>query len=104
MKNISMIVAVIGLAWGGSAAAQGRSGNPQIQYGSGDSNTVTDVGRTTHQDLEMQRSGRASVPPQPMSRSVATRVYKRYLKSFTYDIPEQFEQSSFGTGTRGVNN
>lgn len=101
MKEISIIVAVVGLAWGGSAMAQSQSGQPPLHYGSGDSDTVNDIGRTTHQDLEMQRSGRASVPVQPMSRAVATRVYKRYLKSFTYDIPKQFEQNSFGTGTGG---
>ncbi|MCK5768774.1 DUF3613 domain-containing protein [Algiphilus sp.] len=54
------------------------------------------VGNETRQWLDLQVSGEtASRPPSGMDGEVAQRVWERYLKSFTHDIPESFERSSF---------
>ncbi|MES1925927.1 DUF3613 domain-containing protein [Salinisphaera sp. T31B1] len=55
---------------------------------------VTDVGPTVHSALEMQRSGQQSAPVRPMLKDVADRTYERYLESFTYPIPEQFDRDA----------
>lgn len=63
---------------------------------------VNDVGQSVHQSLEMQRSGRQSVAVHPMLKDVADRTYERYLESFTYPIPEQFERDeSFSSDGNG---
>lgn len=47
---------------------------------------------STHQWLELQRSGKAaSAQPQPYSGEVMDKVHTRYLKSFEKPIPEFFE-------------
>lgn len=53
---------------------------------------VTDVGKTTQDALELQRSGSKSVETRPILKDVASRTYDRYLESFTYPIPEKFER------------
>jgi len=64
--------------------------------------TVNDIGPTVHRALEMQRSGRNSVVTRPMLKDVADRTYERYLESFTYPIPEQFERDeSFSADSGG---
>ncbi len=53
-------------------------------------------GAETRALLELQISGAASVAtPAPMSGDVADAVYQRYLKSFSHEIPEQFEREKF---------
>ncbi len=54
--------------------------------------TVTDVGPTVRNALEMQRSGRQSVEVRPILEDVAVRTYRRYLESYTYPIPLRFER------------
>lgn len=54
--------------------------------------TVTDVGKTTRQALEKQSQGTEAAPTRPILKDVADRTYERYLKSFTYPIPNQFER------------
>lgn len=54
--------------------------------------TQTSRPLSTHQWLELQRSGRsASAHPQPYSGEVMDKVHTRYLKSFEKPIPEFFE-------------
>lgn len=53
---------------------------------------LTEVGETTLQALQMQREGRGAVPNRPILKDVAERTYARYLESFTYPIPAQFEE------------
>ncbi len=64
--------------------------------------TVNDVGSTVRSALEIQRSGDQSAPARPMLKDVADRTYERYLESFTYPIPEQFERdASFSADGNG---
>jgi len=64
--------------------------------------TVNDVGPTVRNALEIQRSGDQSAPARPMLKDVADRTYERYLESFTYPIPEQFERdASFSADGNG---
>jgi hypothetical protein len=49
--------------------------------------------------LALQKSGVAAPSdPRPVSGEVATRVYERYLESYTRPIPEAFEREGFGSG------
>ncbi|MEG0974793.1 MAG: DUF3613 domain-containing protein [Comamonas sp.] len=50
----------------------------------------TDIGYSTNQLFEMQRSAQAS-RPRNIDGEQASRSYQRYLKSFETVIPEQFE-------------
>lgn len=60
------------------------------------------IGAGTRSWLDLQVSGAASVnEPRPMPGEVATRVYGRYLKSFTYPIPQMFPRQSFVGSTGG---
>lgn len=103
MKTSYFLAAAVALSW----ASTGLAAQSQTEtYGPGMSNAseghrVTDIGRTAKADLALQRSGRASVDNKPLSQAAATRVYDRYLKSFTHDIPEKFEENSFGTSSGG---
>jgi len=54
---------------------------------------VNHVGASVRNALELQRSGRAAAPVRPMLEGTAERSYARYLESFTYPIPEQFDRS-----------
>jgi hypothetical protein len=58
-------------------------------------------GSQTRLWLDTQISGANSVTEErPMPGEVATRVYQRYLNSFTYPIPQRFTSDSFkSTGT-----
>lgn len=52
------------------------------------------IGDATSTLLAWQRSGQvSSTTPRPIAGSVANRSYERYLKSFDYPIPEQFNSS-----------
>lgn len=53
---------------------------------------VNEVGASVRSALALQRSGRASAPVRPMIEAAAERSYARYLESFTYPIPEQFDR------------
>ena len=60
------------------------------------------AGELTSQWLELQSSGaQASVHPEGISEDVSENIYQRYLKSFTYPIPESFKRDqnlNFVTG------
>lgn len=61
--------------------------------------SVTDIGDTTLKALEQQREGVGAVETRPMLKDVANRTYERYLQSFTYPIPEEFDrEEEFITG------
>jgi len=55
---------------------------------------LTEIGKTTRDVLEMQRSGENAAEVRPMLKDVAERGYERYLKSFEHPIPDQFERRS----------
>lgn len=69
-----------------AAAAQSRVGTDS-------------VASETEAWLDLQRSGREAAAPRPLSGDVASRIYQRYLKSFTHPIPESFENHG-AQGTR----
>lgn len=59
-----------------------------------------DVGKATHEWLELQRSGKAAAPAQRLSAPAEARAYRRYLDSFTHPIPEFYrERESFLAGS-----
>jgi hypothetical protein len=68
----------------------------------------TEFGAQTEAWLNLQTSNSASVASTPpLPGEVATRIYERYLKSFTYPIPvrlssDQFNTSSTGSGGGGA--
>lgn len=100
MKKICFLTAIVPLLWASAGSAQSQTATYPPSMSS-EGHQVTDIGHTAKADLELQRSGRASVANQPLSQAAATRVYDRYLKSFTHDIPEQFKEDSFGTSNGG---
>lgn len=62
------------------------------------------VGDATQGLLAWQRSGEiASSAPRPISGSVASRSYDRYLKSFEFPIPERMTSSVKSSSERGGN-
>lgn len=103
MKTIYLLAAAVPLLW----ASTGLAAQSQTEtYGPGVSDTseghrITDIGHTARADLKLQRSGRASVDNKPLSQAAATRVYDRYLESFTHEIPEKFEERSFSPSNGG---
>lgn len=55
-----------------------------------------EMGASTREVLELQRSGKAAGPTQRLSGAAEARVYQRYLDSFTHPIPEFYtERESF---------
>lgn len=62
-----------------------------------------EIGETTHQLLELQASGRAGAPVQPMTGDEAAASYKRFIDSFSHPIPEYFQtmvgQRAGGSGS-----
>ena len=59
-------------------------------------------GSQTRLWLATQTSGANSVTEsRPMPGEVATLVYQRYLKSFTYPIPERYSSESFQSSSTG---
>lgn len=81
---MNRIAALAALVLSGAAAAS-------VAYGADE-----DVGASTREWLEMQRSGKAAGPAQRLSGAAEARVYQRYLDSFTHPIPEFYsERESF---------
>lgn len=60
----------------------------------------SEFGSETRSWLELQRSGQAAAPERPVSGAVASRTYKRYLKSFDHPLPEFFGRDSAVPSTR----
>lgn len=50
------------------------------------------VGTQTREWMELQRSGKAAGASQRLSGAAESRVYARYLESFTHPIPEFFKE------------
>ncbi|GAC1628233.1 MAG: hypothetical protein NVS9B10_17960 [Nevskia sp.] len=64
--------------------------------------TASGFGASTRNWTSLQISGAAAVKDErPLPGEVATKIYERYLQSFTHPIPEKFSQSSFSTGGSG---
>ncbi|MDR5867050.1 DUF3613 domain-containing protein [Halomonas koreensis] len=54
-------------------------------------------GERTGRLLELQRSGRLAAPPaQRLSGEVQTRIYRRYVESFSHPIPDTYIEMGFG--------
>jgi uncharacterized protein DUF3613 len=63
----------------------------------------TEFGAETQAWLNLQTSNSASVSSTPpLPGEVATRIYERYLKSFTYPIPVRFTTDEFNTTSSGA--
>jgi len=59
------------------------------------------TGDDTRAWVDLQKSGAASVATvQPMPGEVADKVYKRYVDSFGYPIPETFKRDDFVSGSK----
>ncbi len=59
--------------------------------------SAPEIGATTANLLELQRSGLAAGKTQPIGGDVAARSYKRYLDSFERPIPEARDNASGNT-------
>ncbi len=59
--------------------------------------SAPEIGATTANLLELQRSGLAAGKTQPIGGDVAARSYKRYLDSFERPIPETRDNASGNT-------
>lgn len=88
--------AAIAIFWLAAVAvpAAGVAGMPATAGGADGG----EVGKDTRTWLELQRSGRSAAPDRPMSGAVASRVYKRYLDSFTHPLPDFYEEKSLSGG------
>lgn len=79
------------LAWAQDDVPSGQGAMPTVDH------RRADVGARTERLFELQRSGRiASRHRQSLSGEVQSRIYDRYLQSFTHAIPEQYIDLSFG--------
>jgi hypothetical protein len=59
-------------------------------------------GESTRLWLAAQRQGSgATATPQPLSGRVQEKIYERYEKSFTREIPENFERERFNVSGSG---
>jgi uncharacterized membrane protein YgcG len=59
-----------------------------------------EFGAQTDAWLNLQTSNSASVPSTPpLPGEVATRIYERYLRSFTYPIPVRLSSDAFNTSS-----
>lgn len=82
-----------------AAVTAPMAGAADVQTTAG--NAATDeVGEDTRTWLELQRSGRSAAPDRPMSGVVASRVYKRYLDSFSHPLPDFFEEKTADISSR----
>lgn len=97
MKRKTVIGFSLFMIWTAGAAAQSSQPSNYPPSMPKENHRVTDIGRTTMADLELQRSGRSSVKSIAASQETAIRIYDRYLKSFTYDIPQEFKEDSFSS-------
>lgn len=61
--------------------------------------TADTFGKDTRTWLELQRSGSSAAPGKPVSGAVASRVYKRYLDSFSHPLPDFYQEKSPSTGS-----
>ncbi|WP_181454283.1 DUF3613 domain-containing protein [Halomonas sp. SL1] len=79
------------LAWAQGEAPSSQGAMPAADHRS------AEVGERTERLLELQRSGRiASRNRQSLSGEVQSRIYERYLQSFTHAIPDEYIDLSFG--------
>lgn len=74
LNRIAVLLAMAG--W--MAAAQADDSQP--------------IGDSTRAWLDMQRSGKSAAPAQRLSSAAESRVYARYLESFTHPIPEFYDE------------
>lgn len=78
------------LAWAQDEVSSRQAVTPAVAH------RGADVGERTERLLELQRSGRiASRQRQSLSGEVQSRVYDRYLQSFTHAIPDAYIDLSF---------
>lgn len=58
------------------------------------------LGSQTHQWVQLQKDPKAqSAEARPMPGEIADEVYKRYVNSFKYPIPEQFKRQPGASGS-----
>lgn len=62
-------------------------------------NTAANVGTSTRNLLELQRSGRQAGPELPMLGAASALAYQRYLQANKYPIPEYYSENLNTTKT-----
>lgn len=62
-------------------------------------NTAANVGASTRNLLELQRSGRQAGPELPMLGAASALAYQRYLQANKYPIPEYYSENLNTTKT-----
>ncbi|WP_175905005.1 DUF3613 domain-containing protein [Burkholderia seminalis] len=68
-----------------------------IAYAQGDT-PASEIGHATNALLDLQRSNRAAVTPQPIDGAAGTYAYQRYIDSFKTTIPQWFGTMSASGG------
>ncbi|MBJ9592472.1 MULTISPECIES: DUF3613 domain-containing protein [Burkholderia] len=72
-----------------------------IAHAQGDT-PASEIGHATNALLDLQRSNRAAVTPQPIDGAAGTYAYQRYIDSFKTTIPQWFgTMSASGGGNSG---
>lgn len=89
----------------GPHRSPGQSAPPPANsgYSQGTVNAPADAsGRSVHAWVNLQESGTESARDStPMPGPIASKVYKRYVDSFSHPIPEHFEHQSMGLNSGG---
>ncbi|SIT36475.1 conserved exported hypothetical protein [Paraburkholderia piptadeniae] len=88
----------------GSACAQDASNGTASASVNGSASSAgapmlaSEIGHSTHDWLDLQRSGAAAAPALPMLGEEAGLAYQRYMDSFRTKIPASFGSSLNGNG------
>lgn len=98
-KSTASCLLVLGLGLSGPALAQGTTASSQAGTTTHSGETAPRVTAGSHsvrELLALQRHGQAASPHrQHVSGEVQTRIYQRYLESFTHAIPERYIDTDF---------
>ena len=89
----SLMSLVMSLAVTGSASAQEAGGSPEAA-----TPLASEIGHSTRDWLDLQRSGAQAAPPLTMLGDEAGLAYQRYMESFKAKIPVSFGSSVGGGG------
>jgi hypothetical protein len=89
----SLMSLAMSLAVTGSASAQEAGGSPEAA-----TPLASEIGHSTRDWLDLQRSGAQAAPPLTMLGDEAGLAYQRYMESFKAKIPVSFGSSVGGSG------
>ncbi|MFL9988975.1 DUF3613 domain-containing protein [Paraburkholderia sediminicola] len=82
----------------GHSAASGAADGASSLSGAGASVLASEIGHSTRDWLDLQRSGVAAAPPLRTLGEEAGLAYQRYMESFKRKIPASFSSSVNGNG------